>query len=48
MKFEEEPDISLDKVYFKKIHSFMQFVNILNYSNNIPIKSITLSDKYNG
>ena len=26
----------------------MQFVNLLNYSNDIPVSSITLSDKYCG
>jgi hypothetical protein len=45
---EEEPDISLDKVYTKKIHSFAAFVNKVRYSNNMSVSALTLGDRFNG
>ena len=48
MRIEEEPDISLDKVYFKKIYSFLYFVNKIRYANNMPVSNMVLNERYNG
>ena len=35
-------------MYAKKIHSFLSFVNKVKYSNQMPVSSMILSDRYNG
>lgn len=43
---DQEPDLSTDKIYSKKISSFLTFANKVNFSNDIPISKMTLNEKH--
>jgi hypothetical protein len=36
-------DMRYDKIYYRKIYSYMTFLLKVNYSNNIPIRNIALA-----
>lgn len=39
---EIEEDYSTDKIYYKKIYSYLSFLSKVNFSNNLLIKNINL------
>ena len=40
--------MNLDKVYNRKILSYLSFLNKVRYTNDLPLGQISLTDRYNG
>ena len=45
---EEEPDVNLNKVYSRKIYSYLHFLCKVRYSNNIPMCLVLLNERFSG